>query len=83
MDTIRYHLPEGFAPEYVPPTVQLKSRFGEYESSLQTNGNTVIYVRRLKIMKGEFPPESYTELVDFLKNVSRSDQQKLVIKPKT
>jgi hypothetical protein len=83
IDTIRYHMPEGYTAEFLPSTVRLRSRFGEYQSSVSTDRGDILYVRQIKLLKGEFPPESYSELIDFLKGVTRADQQKLVLMNKT
>ncbi|MBL0741814.1 DUF3857 domain-containing protein [Chryseolinea lacunae] len=83
LDTIRYHLPEGIYPEFTPKPVTLKSRFGEYEASFTIEQNNVIYIRRLKMNKGVYPPESYAELIDFYKSLNRADATKIVFLSKT
>jgi len=83
LDTIRYHLPEGIYPEFLPKPVTIKSRFGEYEANFTLDQNDLIYVRRLKMQRGEYPPESYTELIDFYKGLNRADNTKLVFLSKT
>lgn len=82
-DTIRYQLPEEIYPEFVPEPVTIKSRFGEYESSYKIDQGSLIYIRRIKINKGEFPAESYNELIDFYKNVNKADNTKMVFINKT
>lgn len=83
MDTIQYHLPEGIYPEFLPEPVKVTSRFGEYESSCKMEQGLLIYVRRMRVNKGEFPPETYKELTDFYKSVNRADNLKLVFMSKT
>lgn len=83
LDTIRYHMPEGIYPEFTPKPVTLKSRFGEYEASFIVEENNVLYIRRLKMNEGVFPPESYTELIDFYKSLNRADNTKIVFLSKT
>jgi hypothetical protein len=83
LDTIRYHLPEGIYPEFLPKPVVLKSRFGEYETNFTLDQNDLIYTRRLKMQRGEFPPESYTEFIDFYKGLNKADNMKLVFLSKT
>ena len=35
------------------------------------------------MIKGEFPPESYNELIDFYKNINKADNTKIVFLNKT
>jgi transglutaminase-like putative cysteine protease len=82
-DTIRYHLPEEIYPEFLPQPVKLSTRFGEYEATFKVDQGSLIYTRRMKMNKGEFPPESYNELIDFYKNISKADNTKVVFMTKT
>jgi hypothetical protein len=82
-DTIKYHIPEALYPEYLPEPVNIKSRFGEYESSYKYDQGSLIYIRRMKGLKGVFPLESYNELIDFYKNISKADNAKIVFLNKT
>jgi hypothetical protein len=83
VDTIRYHLPDGVYPEFLPDPVKITSRFGEYESSCVLGQHGLLYVRRLKQVKGQFPAESYKEFSDFYKSVNRADHVKIVLLSKT
>lgn len=82
-DTIRYHLPEGIYPEFIPEPVKLKTRFGEYEASYKVDQASLLYIRKVVMRKGKFPAESYNELVDFYKNISKADNTKVVFMSKT
>ena len=83
IDTIQYHLPEGIYPEFLPQGVSYKSRFGEYHTSFTLEQNNLLYIRKMIMNKGEFPPDSYTELIEFFKNVSKADNSKMVFLSKT
>jgi hypothetical protein len=83
IDTIRYHLPEGIYPEFLPEPVKLKTRFGEYEASYKVDQGSLIYVRKVIMNKGSFPAESYNEFVDFYRSMSKADNTKLVFMSKT
>lgn len=83
LDTIQYHLPEGILPEFLPEPVKITSRFGEYESRCTFDQGKLIYIRRLKQVKGQFPPESYKECADFYKGVNKADHVKIVLLSKT
>ncbi len=82
-DTIRYRLPEQFYSEFLPEPVKFSSRFGEYEVNYKLDQGNLVYIRKVKMNKGEFPPESYQELIDFYKNINRTDNSKIVFLSKT
>ncbi len=83
VDTIRYHLPEGIAPEFIPPNVLLESVFGSYEATYSIDEAGLLYVRRIRMNKGTFPASSYEDLIDFYRNISKADNTKMVFKSKT
>ena len=83
IDTIRYQLPEEIYPEFLPAPIAHKSRFGEYEASFKIDQGSLLYIRKIKMNKGEFPPDSYNELIEFYKNVNKADQVKMVFMNKT
>ncbi len=83
VDTINYQIPEALYPEFLPQPIKVSSRFGEYESTFKLDQGKLVYVRRIKINNGEFPPESYKELIDFYKSVNKADNTKIVFLNKT
>ena len=83
VDTIRYHLPEDIYPEFLPEDIQLKSRFGEYEASYKVEQGNLVYIRRLKMHKGAFPPSSYQEFIDFYRGITKADNTKMIFVSKT
>ena len=83
LDTIKFSVPENLYPEFLPEPVKISSKFGEYEASFKFDAGKVIYTRRMKVWKGRFPKETYSELVDFYKNVTKADNIKLVFLNKT
>lgn len=82
-DTVRYHLPEGIYPEFLPSPVKLQTRFGEYEATFSVDQGSLLYTRRVKMNKGVFPPDTYQELIDFYREISKADNIKLVFLSKT
>jgi hypothetical protein len=83
IDTVEYSLSESLYPEFVPEPIKHVSRFGEYEASVKLSAGKVIYVRKFIMRRGEYPSTAYSELVEFLKNVNRADNMKLVFLNKT
>jgi hypothetical protein len=78
VDSVTFRLPENLYPEFVPEPIKINSRFGQYENAVKFDQGEIIYTRRFKLNKGEFPAESYTEFMDFYKSVNKSDNLKLV-----
>lgn len=78
-DIIEWRLPEGYTLEHIPEPVKFQSRFGEYESTVKTEGSKMVYTRRMVINNQLHPSESFTELIDFYKNIEKSDKSKVVL----
>jgi hypothetical protein len=83
LDTINYKLPEGIYPEFLPEPVKLTSRFGEYEASVKVDQGNLVYIRRVKMNKGQYPANTYQEMVDFFKGINKADNMKMVFMSKT
>ncbi len=83
LDTIRYRMPEGLYPEFLPESIHLKSRFGEYQATVTIDAGDVVYIRKMRIEKGEYRAEAYNELVEFYRSINKSDNMKIVFLNKT
>jgi transglutaminase-like putative cysteine protease len=83
IDTIRYQLPEQIYPEFLPKDVKITSQFGEYEATFKVDNGNLTYTRKVVMNKGKFPPESYQELIDFYRGISKADNMKMVFMNKT
>ncbi|MFM9837112.1 MAG: DUF3857 domain-containing protein [Cyclobacteriaceae bacterium] len=83
VDSIIYHVPEEIYPEFIPQPVKISNRYGEYEATFKFEQGKLIYVRKLKMVPGEFPANSYNELIDFYKSINKADNMKLVFLNKT
>lgn len=83
LDTIHYRLPEGIYPEFLPEPMKVNSRFGEYESTFSLEEGKLLYIRKLKMNKGEYPPETYREFSEFFKGINKADNTKIVFMSKT
>lgn len=82
-DVIEYTIPEAIYPEFIPEASIIKSRFGEYESSYKVDQGKIIYSRKVKMNKGEFPADSYNEFLEFYKSINKADHAKIVLLNKT
>ncbi|MGK6351177.1 DUF3857 domain-containing protein [Parapedobacter sp. DT-150] len=78
-DEIIYNLPEGYDVEHLPKDVELVSEFGTFSASYIADERTITY-RRTQVMNSKkYPPEKYSEFVEFCKQVYQSDKQKVVL----
>jgi len=83
IDSIQYQLPEGYYLEYIPELNDLYSAFGDYEVRVEENDQGILYVRKLKMNKGEFSPEEYEKFRQFMKEIHIQDNKKVVFINKT
>ncbi len=82
-DSIEFQVPEQLYPEFLPKPVVISSRFGAYESSVKIENGKLLYFRKLKIIKGEYPASTYEEFTEFYKSINKADNAKLVFLNKT
>lgn len=81
IDTVEVDIPENFSIEALPETTVLETKFGKYETSFSKSSETkMLYSRKLRIEKGEYPPEEYENYRDFLRSIARLDRTKILLK---
>ncbi|WP_316777542.1 DUF3857 domain-containing protein [Pedobacter antarcticus] len=78
-DEIHFKLPVGFAAEFIPKDIELKSPFGTYSTKIVQKGNELIYTRKLLIRNSTYSASQYNNLVDFYKQIYQADKQKAVL----
>ena len=83
IDSITYKVPEEIYPEFLPQPVKVHNRFGEYEVTFQFDQGSLLYIRKLKMIPGKFPADSYSELIEFYKTINKMDNLKIVFLNKT
>jgi len=76
-DTIIFEIPQDYEVSGVPESVNISSKFGHYWSKVNINNKQIIYVRNLKINKGEYLKESYPELFEFIEKITIADRKKI------
>ncbi len=82
-EVITFELPDGYYLEHKPEDVNIKSAFGEYQASIEMDGNKIIYTRQLSLSKDILHREKYKEWVEFYKGVAKADRMKVVLASKT
>lgn len=81
IDKVEVEIPEKFTVETLPEATILETKFGKYEIDFsKTEDNKMIYTRKLRVEKGEYPPEEYENYRDFLRSIARLDKTKILLK---
>ncbi len=81
-DTLTITYPENMVIESLPAEKNLFSEFGEYRSSVEQVDNTLVYKRSFKIKKGKYEPEKYTTFYNFILDISKADNTKVLLQKK-
>jgi hypothetical protein len=77
-DTVVMETPLGYTVESLPAGYQSESEFGEYQLRLISSDNKLTIIRSLKMNKGEYPPEKYNSLMEFLQGIRKAEKQKII-----
>jgi transglutaminase-like putative cysteine protease len=76
----RVTLPEGWTVE-LPPPVDTRSFFGQYESRWTLRGRELVLARRLTGLRGVVGPERMIEVLVWLRTVGADEQEFLTMTP--
>ncbi|WP_345953600.1 DUF3857 domain-containing protein [Mucilaginibacter sp. PAMB04168] len=77
-------LPEGFEAESVPENVTLKFSYGTYEATYKYDAakNEVVSVVNFNMNKHVIPAAKYTELQQYMDNIAKAQNKKLIVHKK-
>ena len=79
-DEYEINLPKGYIVEFIPENVSLENIFGSYTVAIEKITETKLrYVRKFEISGGFYPKEEYENYRDFIKEVSKNDNAKIVL----
>jgi len=80
VDDISIHIPDGYEVEAKPKDMHVESVFGTFSFTLQEESQNVHVSIRLLMKSGTFPKALFPELVNFIRTISASYNQKMVLK---
>lgn len=83
VDSIEYMIPDEFHLEFNPEPVKFETKFGSFECRIMQSENMITYIRKRTAKNGLFPPEEYSQYLDFINRIAEADGIKLVIVKKT
>ena len=80
IDEVKISIPNDYKVESIPSNKTIDTKFGTYRMSLEkSDETTLIYKREFILNDGEFPKEDYADFRTFYRNVSKSDNAKLIL----
>ncbi len=78
-DTLHYVLPKGWKTESLPKDELLEETFGQYTRILKRDGDNLLYIRKVKVLGGNYAIDTYQQWISFIKKVNKADQAKVVL----
>ena len=78
-DEITYTLPPGYHLDSMPLTTDVKKPFGSFSASMKIEGNKLTYKRKLVLVNGTYPKDSYQDLVDFFQSAADADDYSVAL----
>lgn len=79
IDTLIYHLPEGYNYSGDPVETLIESDFGTYSTTVYPNSSTITYIRKLVLNRGLFPADHYQDYIDFNEKIIKADNNRILI----
>jgi transglutaminase-like putative cysteine protease len=73
-DEIVYTLPAGYHSDSNNLDVSLKTPFGNFNATSSVKDGKLIYKRKMQIIDGTYPKDTYQDLVDFYRSVVDADE---------
>ena len=78
-DHVTIDLPSGYTVESLPESTEIQSDFGTYKVTCEVSGNQLVYHRMFEVKAYNISPERYQDMIDFYKQVKKSDKAKAVL----
>ena len=73
-------LPKGYSVEAIPQNIKIENKFGTYTAIIEkVSENELKYSRSFLLKKGKYAKEDYKAFRNFLKNVTKYDNSKIVL----
>ncbi|MGY5355368.1 DUF3857 domain-containing protein [Wenyingzhuangia sp. IMCC45467] len=83
VDTMLLKLPQNFIADAVPNNKVIDTKFGTYKVSvLKVDEQNLKYIRSFYLKEGEYPKEEFNAYCDFIEEIKKYDNLKIVLKRK-
>ena len=80
-DRFTINIPNGFGIEAMPEAININNKYGSYSLLFEEIDGKIILKRKLLVKSGTYANTDYSGFRDFMKNISKYDNSKIVIKP--
>jgi hypothetical protein len=81
-ETIRITLPENFAVDELPASVEITRPFGSYSLAGEMREGVLHFQRTYVVRAAEIPTDRYEEVRSFFEGINRAEQKPVVLKRK-
>lgn len=78
-DEVTYTLPAGFREDNQPLNVSVTKPFGTFTATSTIKDGKLVYTRKLQVLDGTYPRDTYADLVDFFQQVVDADDQSITL----
>lgn len=79
-DFFEINLPQGYEIDFIPENISLENKYGKYIVNIEKISETKLkYMRVLTVNEGLYPKEEYDGYRDFIREVSKNDNAKIVL----
>jgi hypothetical protein len=75
-------VPNNYVVKKLPESINIKEKFGEYNSKVMFENNVLIYKRELVMNEGLFSKEEYEAFRKFREQISKLDNLKILLEAK-
>jgi hypothetical protein len=78
-DSIVYIMPDDYKVEALPESKSFANTYGSYSYKMVQDGKKLVFTRRYQLNKGRYPVAEYTKFFDFMNQIARYDNQRVVL----
>jgi hypothetical protein len=79
IDSLTYWMPPNYTIGSMPENISIKCNFGSYNYSIKTEGEKIIFYRKLELGKRLITEKDYYAFRDFVNNIARADRGIIIL----
>lgn len=80
VDSLIFQIPKDYEIDRLPKETILESIYGKYSMSISTEGNKIIYIRKIEQNSGEFPAETWADFRKYKLEIVKADKATAILK---